>query len=103
MSQGNQGARPTRCLLFAHPDEFVSANQRALEEHLATAFARRPPLAIGVDAEKISVIDLAGDVVLVSTPLAQVTATPETYNSGNSTAESDTRRCSWARGWRSSW
>jgi hypothetical protein len=71
--------KPTRCLLFANRDESRITNQRALEEHVASAFAEQPVLAIDVGNDAISVIDPASNAVITSAGLAQVTATPGIY------------------------
>lgn len=83
----DESRKPTRCLLFANPDESRITNQRALEQHVARAFAEQPVLAIDVGNDAISVVDPASDAVITSAGLAQVNATPETYSAIDPSAE----------------
>jgi hypothetical protein len=71
--------RPTRCQLFASPDESKIFKERALQESLARTFAEQPQLAIDAGFDAISVIEPASKVVIASAGCAQVTATPAIY------------------------
>ena len=79
--------RPTRCQLFASPDESKIFKERALQESLARTFAEQPLLAIDVGNDAISVIESASKAVITSAGRAQVTATPAIYAPVSESAE----------------
>lgn len=79
--------RPTRCQLFASPDESKIFKERALQESLARTFAEQPQLAINVGNDAISVIEPASKAVIASAGRAQVTATPAIYAPVSESAE----------------
>jgi hypothetical protein len=73
-------AGPTRCLLFPSPTliqqtgSFAFRRRQQLVQSL-----NQPRLAIDVGADGIRVVDPNGNTLLASAQVAQVTATPETY------------------------
>lgn len=79
--------RPTRCQLFASPDESKFFKERDLQESLARTFAEQPQLAIDVGDDAISVIEPASKAVITSAGRAQVTATPAIYAPVSQAAE----------------
>ena len=79
--------RPTRCQLFASPDESKIFKGRALQESLARTFAEQPQLAIDVGSDAISVIEPVSKAVITSAGRAQVTATPAIYAPVSDSAE----------------
>jgi hypothetical protein len=88
-NQGGMDARPlaatgpTRCLLFPSPTlmqqtgPFAMRRRKELMQSL-----HHPRLAIDVDADAIRVVDPNTNTLLGSAQVAQVTATPETYQYG---------------------
>jgi hypothetical protein len=85
-NQGGMDARPlaatgpTRCLLFPSPTliqqtgPFAMRRRKELMQSL-----HQPRLAIDVGADGIRVVDPNSNTLLASAQVAQVTATPETY------------------------
>ncbi len=91
MNTEDEPAATTRYLLFAGPDEF-SHKQRTLEEDAAELFAQQPPLAIDVGEHTVSIVDPAGDAVIDSAAIREVTATPGVYAPVDRSSESNTKR-----------
>jgi hypothetical protein len=84
--------RPTRCQLFASPDESKIFKERALQESLARTFAEQPQLAIDVGNHAISIIEPASKAVITSAGRAQVTATPAIYAPVSESSEGAVRQ-----------
>jgi hypothetical protein len=91
VSTDDEPAETTRYLLFAKPDEF-SYKQRALDDDAVKTFAQQPPLAIDVGEGTVSIVDPAGDAVIASAPIHEVTPTPGTYAPMDQSSESTSRR-----------
>jgi hypothetical protein len=71
---------PMRCLLFPCVLGVQQMGAFALrKKQQLLQSANQPRLAIDVSADAISAIDLSSNALIVSAPVAQVTATPETY------------------------
>lgn len=88
MSTEDESAATTRYLLFATPDKFAD-KQRALEAEAVEIFAQPPQLAIDVGDDTVSTVDPAGNAVLNSAPIREVTATPGIYAPVDRSSESD--------------
>lgn len=91
MSTEEESAATTRYLLFAKPDEF-GYKQRALEDDAAKTFAGQPPLAVDVGDDTVAIVDPAGNAVISSAAIRDVTATPGTYAPMDQSSESTSRR-----------
>jgi hypothetical protein len=84
--------RPTRCQLFASPDESKIFKERVLQESLTRTFGEQPQLAIDVGTDAISVIEPASKAVIASAGRAQVTATPAIYAPVSESTEGGSRQ-----------
>ena len=73
-------AGPIRCVLFPSPLAIQQMGPFAVRrKQQVLRSANQPRLAIDVDADTIRVVDPNTNALLASAPVAQMTATPETY------------------------
>jgi PAS domain-containing protein len=76
-------AAPTRCLLFPSPMLIQQMGPFAMRKRQQLLGSlNQPRLAIDVGADGIWVVDPNSNTLVASAPVAQVTATPETYQYG---------------------
>src|ERR1700758_3071371 len=76
-------AAPTRCLLFPSPTLIQQMGPFAFRRRQQLLGSlNQPRLAIDVGADGIWVVDPNSNTLVASAPVAQVTATPETYQYG---------------------
>ena len=79
-ARGPAAAEPTRCLLFPNPYLAEQMGSFAFRKHMQFQQSlSQPSLAVDVEADAIRVIDLNSEALSGSASLAQVTATPATF------------------------
>jgi len=79
-ARGPASAEPTRCLLFPNPYLAEQMGSFAFRKHMRFQQSlSQPSLAVDVETDTIRVIDLNSEAPSASASLAQVTATPATF------------------------
>jgi hypothetical protein len=78
--RGPAMGEPTRCLLFPNPYLAEQMGSFAFRKHIRFERSRsQPSLILDVDTDAIRVLGADSDAVIASASLAQVTATPATF------------------------